>query len=562
MRYALVLAAATLFAPLVSADASPRVLSARAAAPAGAADPPITFQSHSLDRVLDELRAAADLVGGEKAVKAVNKSIKDTFGPKGLDGLDISRPVVGYVLLDPKPANITAVVALPITGEKEFLALCDRTNRENHKDLGKGLYQLPPLNPTYKARMRFSDGYAYVAYGANPEPALDAKAIVPAQKLYDPAEKGIVAAKLHFDRISLPVKLALPTYAAEVKRELDLEHAPAWIKSMLPEIEKMFTRFALLLGGADTATVRLNIDVPMSDVVVEAVLTPKAGTALAKELAARKPTANRFAALLTPDTVAGFKTRLPFFNDELKTAMAKSLEDLHREAANSAGPMGKDVIDELFKGFTRTVKTGEADIAAAVRGPNKDGDFTFVGAFAFDDTAALAKEFKKVVEKEAPGNEQERIKWDADKAGNVAIHTYQFQNERGWLNLSGVFGGAKCTLAWAFAPKGVFVVLGPDAVADLKAALTVKPTESPVLDIVLNPARVQKLAEKIEPLGAVEIEKALGKEDKLVSASSLRVTGGAELNVRFALNLRVLPRALAADEVERGEKALDPLEKK
>jgi len=147
MRYALVLAAATLFAP-------PTLR---------AADPPITFQSHSFDRVLDELRAAADLVGGEKAVKAVNKGIKERFGAKGLDGLDITRPIVGYVLLDPKPTNITAVIALPITGEKEFLALCDRTNREPHKDLGKGLYRLPPLNPLYEARMRFSDGYAYIA---------------------------------------------------------------------------------------------------------------------------------------------------------------------------------------------------------------------------------------------------------------------------------------------------------------------------------------------------------------------------------------------------------------
>lgn len=547
MRYALVLAAATLFAP-------PTLR---------AADPPITFQSHSLDRVLDELRAAADLVGGEKAVKAVNKSIKDTFGPKGLDGLDISRPVVGYVLLDPKPANITAVVALPITGEKEFLALCDRTNRENHKDLGKGLYQLPPLNPVYKARMRFSDGYAYIAYGANPEPALDAKAIVPAQKLYDPAEKGIVAAKLHFDRISLPVKLALPAYAAEVKRELELDQAPGWIKAMIPEMEKMFTRFALLLGGADTATVRLNIDVPTSDVVVEAVLTPKAGTALAKELTARKPTANQFAALVTPDTAVGFHTRLPFFNDELKAAMTKSLEELHREAGNVAGAIGKDLVDELFKGFIRTVKTGEADVAVALRGPNKDGDFTFVGAFAFDDTAALAKEFKKTVEAQIPGNEQERIKWDADKAGNVAIHTYQFPGGNGWLDPSKVLGGGKCLLAWAFAPKGVYVVIGPDAVADLKTALTAKPAEAPVLDIVLNPSRMVKFVEKIEPTASGNIEKALGKEDKLVSAASLRVSGGQNLTVRFALNLRMLPKALVVDELEREVKDVpDPVEKK
>ena len=547
MRYALVLAAAALFAP-------PTLR---------AADPPITFQSHSLDRVLDELRAAADLVGGEKAVKAVNKGIKESFGAKGLDGLDISRPVVGYVLLDPKPANITAVVALPITGEKEFLALCDRANREPHKDLGKGLYRLPPLNPAYQARMRFSDGYAYVAYGASPEPALDAKALVPAQKLYDPAEKGIVAAKLHFDRIPLAVKLALPTYAAEVKRELDLEHAPAWVKAVMPELEKMFTRHALLLGGAESATVRVNIDVPASDVVVEAVLAPKAGTPLAKEIAGRKSTGNRFAALIAADTAFGFKTRLPFFNDELRAAATKALEEAQREAGNNAGPIGKDLVDELFKGMIRTVKTGEADLAAGVRGPNKDGEFTFVAAVAFEDTAALEKEFKKTVEKQAPADEQERIKWDADKAGAVNIHTYKFPNGNGWLNPAKVLGGDKCLLAWAFAPKGVFVVIGPDAVADIKTALTAKPAESPVMDVVLNPARMVKFAEKIDPQGGPMIEKALGKEDKLVSASSLRVTGGKDLTVRFALNLRALPRALTSDELEAGDKgAPDPLEKK
>src|SRR5579859_4178259 len=57
MRYALVLAAAAVFAP----------------AAVRAADPPITFQTHPLDRVLSDMRTAADLVGGEKAVKAVNK---------------------------------------------------------------------------------------------------------------------------------------------------------------------------------------------------------------------------------------------------------------------------------------------------------------------------------------------------------------------------------------------------------------------------------------------------------------------------------------------------------
>ena len=54
-----------------------------------AADLLIVFQAHSLGRVLDDLRATANLLGDEKGVKAVNRQIKDALGEKGFDGLDI-----------------------------------------------------------------------------------------------------------------------------------------------------------------------------------------------------------------------------------------------------------------------------------------------------------------------------------------------------------------------------------------------------------------------------------------------------------------------------------------
>lgn len=540
MRYALVLAVAALLAP----------------ATALAADPPITFQTHSLDRVLEDLRAAADLVGGEKAVKAVNKSIKETFGEKGFEGLDISRPIVGYVVLAPKPQDITAVIAFPITGEKEFLALCDRANRDKHKDLGKGLFQLPPLDTRYKARLRFSDQYAYLAYGFNPEPALDPKAIVPAQKLYDPAERAVIAAKFHFDRLTPEVKKAIPVYIEEIKKEMGLDdngrlfgrELDAILRKGMPEIERMFARYLLLLGGADTAALRISIDVPTSDLVVEATLTPKPDTPLAKEIAARKPTGNNFGGLLTNDTVAGFKTRLPFYNDELKGAATKALEEGQKEAVKNTPEVGKAFVEELFKGLIRTVKTGEVDFVAAARGPDKDGDFTIVGAIAFDDTAALEKEFKKFFKADAPQDEQDRMKWDVAKAGNVNIHTYKLRTG-GFFDITKPLGGEKSTIAYAFAPKGVFVVVGPDPIPVIKDAIAVKPAESPVLDVVLNPARVSKFVEKSGGK-ALDAERALGREDKLLSATSLKISGGKELTVRYALNLRLFPRAIVVDSFD------------
>ena len=87
MRYALVLTAAALFAP----------------SDVRAADPPITFQTQPLDRLLGDLRIAADLVGGEKVVKAFNDGIKAQLGEKGFEGLDLNKPIVGYVILGPSP---------------------------------------------------------------------------------------------------------------------------------------------------------------------------------------------------------------------------------------------------------------------------------------------------------------------------------------------------------------------------------------------------------------------------------------------------------------------------
>ncbi len=553
MRYALVLTAAALLAP----------------ATLRAADPPITFQTQPVNRVLDDLRAAADLIGGEKAVKALNAGLKEKFGEKVFHGLDLERPIIGYVTLASKPEDIVAVIAFPFTNEKDFLALCERFNNGKPKDLGNGIYELPPLDPRHKARMKFSERYAYISYGAKPEPALDAKALVPANKIYDPADQAIFTGRFHFDRLTLDVIKAIPTYAEEIKKELGFgedgrgplgfgKQEMAIFKPLFEEVEKMFGRYVLLLGGGDTAAVRLNLDVPTGELSVEASLKGKPDTALSKAVAGFKPTGNKFGGLLTPDTTAGFKARLPFFNDELKNGTVKALE----EGQKAVGPAGnaKDLVDELFKGLIRTVKTGEADIVGAVRGPNKDGDFTLVAAVAFEDTAKLEKEFKAFVEKDAPQDEQDRFKWSTDKLEKINIHTYKPQ-AGGFLDITKPFGDDKCVVAFAFAPTGVFVVVGPNPVPVLKEALAVKPAESPMLDVLVNPARIKKLVEKTGGQGA-DVERALGNEDKLISATSLTVTGGKELKVRYAINLRLLPRALFSTGGFEGGDKVEPFEKK
>jgi hypothetical protein len=547
-------AAAVLLAPVCATAADP---------------PPIVFQAQPLERTLGDLRAAANLIGGEKGIKAVNAGIKEHFGEKGLDGVDVGRPIVGYVVLAPKPEDITAVLALPITGEKEFLELCERANKQkpmpDAKD--KGLYELPPLTPNrgYRALLRFSEQYAYIAYGVNPTPHIDAKSLVPMPKLYDPADPGLISARFYFDRIPLPVKLALPTLLGEVKKKvLDVlglgnPHDEWLVKAVGPEIEKLFARYARLAAGADVLTVRLGLDVPTANLAVEAVLTPKTNSELAGIIAAWKPTGNKFAGLMNhPDTVAGFKVRLPLFEEEIRAATAAGFEAGAKEIVKNVPPDApKAALEELLKGFARTAKTGQFDIAGAFRGPDKDGWFTAVGALAFDDTAALEKEFKAYIQKTAPQDELDRLKWDVAKVGKVGIHRWKLKPGRGGFffpDFPTAFGGDDCSIAFAFAPSGIFVAVGPDAVGTLKDTLAVKPADSPVIEVVLNPAKVGKLVQKMEPndpQALLEIQKLFGSDDKLLPALTATLEGGKELKAKLAINLRIMPRAILVGEIER-----------
>lgn len=558
----------SLFAVAVATLLSPVV--------AFAADPPaIVFQAQPLERVFGDLRAAANIVGGEKGVTAVNKGIKELFGEKGLDGLDIGRPIVGYVVLAPKPEDITAVVALPISGEKEFLDLCERANKQKPKAdaKDKGLYELPALTPNsgYKAVMRFSELYVYIAYGANPVPHLAPKALVPMPKIYDPADLGLISARLHFDRIPLAVKLKLPTLIAEVKKttlhllEMDNPRAEWLVKAVMPDIDKLITRYVLLAAGADVLAARVKLDVPAGNLIVEATLNGKPNSELSKIIAAWKPTGNKFAGLMNhPDTIAGFKVRLPLFEEEIRAAVAAGLDAGRKEMTKEMRDPGTASLEELLKGLARTVKTGQFDIVGAVRGPDKNGWFSAVGAVAFEDPSTLEKEFKTFFQKDAPADLQARVKWDVAKVGTISIHQWKLNPQDSGFFLPDFtkgFGGDDCSAAFACTPHGIFAAIGPDAIGTLKEALAVKPADSPVLDVVLNPAKFGKLVQKFspnDPEALIEVEKRLGREDNLLSAMSATLEGGKELKATFVINLRLVPRAILLDAFERVDRGIAP----
>ena len=93
---------------------------------------------------------------------------------------------------------------------------------------------------------------------------------------------------------------------------------------------------------------------------------------------------------------------MPLFEEELRNAAAVGLEAGQERSPKTRRGRRKPLLEELFKGLIRTVKTGEFDVVGAVRGPDKNDWYTALGAIAFEDPSKLEKEFKTFVEKNAP----------------------------------------------------------------------------------------------------------------------------------------------------------------
>ncbi|MFO0823992.1 MAG: hypothetical protein U0792_12920 [Gemmataceae bacterium] len=74
------------------------------------------------------------------------------------------------------------------------------------------------------------------------------------------------------------------------------------------------------------------------EAALEVGLTGKPGSALAKMIAARQPSTNKFAGLITPDTVAGLRLQLPFFAPELQNAAKIGLDAGQKALLEQAPP--------------------------------------------------------------------------------------------------------------------------------------------------------------------------------------------------------------------------------
>ena len=514
--------------------------------------PVLVLQAQPLGRLLGDLKELVRLTAApgadEAAVRALVKGLEEAVGEKGFEGIDLDRPLAVFAALRDKQENHTLTLVVPVTTEKDFLDLIDRSGgRATPVEGKKGLFKLdlPADIFANQSHVRIADGWAYLEF--NGDQIADPANLVPVANLIDPKETAALVLRVFPDRV--PAKMLKATLD-EIQHDLgqfkqffppDEAAVKKAIDTFIDEGLKLFRRTAETLhADAKAAAVRFHFDAPTGDASLAVTVTPKPGTPLAKDVAARAPSAHRFAGLVQPDAALGYVWQWPLFSPESRAIVAAELEmnlaDLKKDVPEAAHP----AIDELFKGLGRSAKAGDIDMAAAVYGPDKAGLFTAVAAVSCDDAPAVEKALRALAKKLPV----QVVAFDADKAEGVSIHRVMIPLEGNAAEFQPAFGKV-APLCVAFGPGAVYLGFGPEAMDRVKAALAVKPGPSPVASVTGVPARLTKLAGAAAGPKAGKFFGALiGTDGKPATGLTVTLAGGSELTLRVGVNVKYIPRLI------------------
>jgi hypothetical protein len=543
------------------------LVAASAPAPADPPKPAVVVRTQPPSRLLAEAREiarqAVGPAGGDQVAKQFDAGVKGLLGDKGFDGVDLNRPLAAYVVLKEKVEESALAVVVPVTGEKEFVDFLGRLQVKAEAAKGKpGVYtlDLPGLVFPKNSHLQFAPGgWAYLTLNdGDPTPAND---LVPAGDLLA-GGPALASASVYPDRV--PPKLVgglldqLDQTAGQMKQFLGGQEA-ALFGGLFDQGPKLVRRYAER-GLKEAAEVRaaFAFDPATGETTTELAVVPRPGTALAKDVAARPATANRFAGLVPKDAAAGLVVQAPAFAPEAREIAAAVADGVGDQLKNAPLPDKlRDVLAELVKGLGGAAKKGELDAAVALLGPDKAGTFTVVAGVSLADPAAVEKALRAAAKDPDFGK---GFEFDAAKAGGVGVHKVPLARlfpERDRADLAKVFGADPPGYV-AFAADAAFVGFGPGALDAVKAAAGAKPGPAPVLDVTANMARLHKLFSTVDEQGGAMFAKFLGTEDKAATPLRVTVEGGAELKVKVVVNVRHLPRAMAAEAVGGGAAAPVP----
>lgn len=514
------------------------------------------IQLRPAGQLLAQVREALRQVGGKEAgaqlVEQFNEGLKKKLGDRGLSGLDLDRPWGGFGLLDPKELEKPPIVlVLPISEEKAFLDLLQRLGIQSKSVAGQpGAYNLQSavedLLPA-KAHLRVvPGGWAYVI--VNVATPWDETKLPRPEELWKERPEAIGSVRIYPQRV--------PAASAEelIKRFEDSigtlrglmggDGAPEiLIRTIVTEaLPRWFVRNLRLVfqqGEEIEGQFRWEMQEPSAVVVMEWTLRPKPDSELARSIAQRGESLQRFAGLARVEKAALTLTfQPPQFTEELRTGWSKFLELGQKELKDAMLPTEvAAVLQNVLHGWQKDVLAGEWEVGLLLREPNAQGHYSLGLAISCSNARDVEGSLRKLA---ATKPFEQFLQLDAAKTDTMSVHRLKV-----WQLLPAevrdygerLFGESP-TLFIACGRDALYAAIGPEASVVLQQVARLRRGSGAAVELHYQPKQLATIATIVsgdEDVGD-HFRQFLGTESRLLPAVRLQVDGGQQL--RYTLRLQ------------------------
>jgi hypothetical protein len=445
---------------------------------------------------------------------------------KGLEGLDLKRPLGFYAVLAEKVEDSTVVLMVPVADEESVVGLMSgKMGLDPKKDEKTGVYSVEVPNFPATVYFRFADKYLYATLRAADGVAKD-KLIAP-KTFFADKTVGVLTAAVHFDRI--PADLRKGVYGQlelQLKEGADKNADPASKRINEFLIDAGVDAVKTLLTEGETLTAAIDVEPKTDDIKLTLTVTPKSGSTLSKTLASfadRDSIAAAVAAVKNPVLAAGLNFTLP---PETKKKFAALAEGLVKGAVDNAKGDEQQVMKMLTDAVLPTLTAGDFQLGAVVSdaGKGKVGLTAALKTVKGQEVENTAKTFALFL----PAD-QARFTADADKAGDRNLHKLTFAKADGVPFNSDTL--------WLLTADDLLAVHTDPKADGLKAIGNAKPAMAPMLNVEVSWVRFSRLTNSAEADTIKNVVNSVFESDKTDGLDTLKVTGtgGKQLTLNVTL---------------------------
>ncbi len=540
--------------------------------PAAAFKPTVTVRVQPLDKLLDDIKYTATLIArlapsereAKEFINGTDETLKKALGPDWRKAVDTGRPLFGYLTVDANLAASTGAVLIPVKDEAAFRKLlADLVGRVEEKDGVLG-FQLPgarsadgtPVN----GYVRLANQYAYLTVN---DPAVVALNRIPTPgQVVAGYQAAAVSAKVHLDRLPEPFRQTAVGGVRQFRSMVRGEQAPAGGAFGIGAAETvMLTPFLALYPLAEPVvrdgqdlTVDVNYDRARLNLSFDLAVTPKAGSELSTIVGAIRPPTSLFAQLVGNDPAGRALVRVTIPEDIRKLVLPKVEAGIGQVPA--VVPTWGVIVGKVGERLLPTLREGEIDFGAALRGPGKGDRYGIVAGLRLKDAAAVEQALRDAV-KGLPKDAQGVIKLDAATAGGMKVHQIVLPPLP--EPAKSIFG--ESTVHIAFRPDAVLAAFGDNALAGLQDGLNTKPQPAVQCLVEASGRKLVPLVSRVDAEAGKKFKAFLGTEVDRLPLIELAVKGGPALKVRYGNGLTsLLPlavfsvrMAVGAQPVEAGQ---------